>query len=900
MRGISVCIHSFSAALLLAAAFWPAGAHAQILVHFDLPAQPLARSLKAIGAATNTDVGFNASQVAGLLAPPLKAELTVDGALMRVLAGTGLRPQHLDDHTIVIAAIDASASNSAEIKPLPMRVSALAEVDDQTTPPLAEAMDDSTEKSSQPTTRKNDLEEIVVTGTHIRGVTDSASPIQVYTRDDIDRAGVATVAEFIQRLSQNFNGGASDNTSFTGVGQSDNNVAGSGVNLRGLGNDATLVLLNGHRLAPGNVAGNFVDISMIPLSAIDHIDVVTDGASAIYGSDAVAGVVNFVLRRNFEGAESRVKYGAVYDGSSHEVQVGQAFGKNWGSGSALLSYEYYDRTPLTSAGRSYAHVAPLPTFDLFQQQLRQSLFATLNQTITSGIEIFGDGSFSHRATEGNYGYPEATLATSYLYTSSARINAYNGTIGSRIALPGRTQLELSATYGNSDTDNPFYVSIGNTTRALNTDPSVETSVGSLDAKLDGPLASLPAGNILFAVGGQFRRETLRSVELVSERSNFRDTRNVTAGFAELHIPIVGSRNSSSQLARLELSLAARAERYSDFGSTTNPQAGLAWNVSDEFRLRGTYGKSFKAPNLVNLTSSGEQIVPFPGGAGGPIGPGPNTIEIFGGNPNLQPERARTWTAGLDVHPTRIPELKASVTYYAIKFDNEIVTPNNLIESTSLFSFQSILGPTLLQLNPSSAELQRLESSPGFINPFGVDLSTIGAVFDTRSQNLSVVTTRGIDLQTSYRVTGAVGTFDFGLDATYILSFDNQVTPITPATSTLNTPYNPIDLKFRGRATYTRGPLAVSAFLNYVNSYTDNRTTPAISVASWTTVDATLAYKFPQAAGPFKNAAIIGAILNIGNRAPPFVSNPSWPINYDGANANPLGRYLSLQISKRWW
>jgi hypothetical protein len=78
MRGSSSRVHFFSTSFLLAAAFWCAAADAQTLVHFDLPAQPLAQSLKAIGTATNTDVGFSANQVAGLLAPPLKADLTAE------------------------------------------------------------------------------------------------------------------------------------------------------------------------------------------------------------------------------------------------------------------------------------------------------------------------------------------------------------------------------------------------------------------------------------------------------------------------------------------------------------------------------------------------------------------------------------------------------------------------------------------------------------------------------------------------------------------------------------------------------------------------------------------------------------------------------------------------------
>jgi len=121
-------------------------------------------------------------------------------------------------------------------------------------------------------------------------------------------------------IPQNFNGGASESTviSVTGGGNAVNTVAGTGVNLRGLGNDSTLVLVNGHRVAPGNLFGNFVDISSIPLYAVERVEVVTDGASAIYGSDAVGGVVNIILGRNLDGAETRARYGRVTNGSTHE------------------------------------------------------------------------------------------------------------------------------------------------------------------------------------------------------------------------------------------------------------------------------------------------------------------------------------------------------------------------------------------------------------------------------------------------------------------------------------------------------------------------------------------------------------------------------------------------------
>src|SRR5271155_5257164 len=116
MSVISSRVRFYSASFFFLASFGCCAADAQLLVHFDLPAQPLAQSLRAIGTVTNTDVGFSATQVAGLLAPPLKADLTVDGALARVLAGTGLRPKHLDDHTIIIASTETLATDAGERK----------------------------------------------------------------------------------------------------------------------------------------------------------------------------------------------------------------------------------------------------------------------------------------------------------------------------------------------------------------------------------------------------------------------------------------------------------------------------------------------------------------------------------------------------------------------------------------------------------------------------------------------------------------------------------------------------------------------------------------------------------------------------------------------------------------
>ena len=127
---------------------------------------------------------------------------------------------------------------------------------------------------------------ILVTGTSLRGLAPETSPLQVYDHDDILGSGVTTIDQFIRALPQNFGGGSSE---FTSVGLPNdansraNNTYGASANLRGLGSRGTLVLLNGSRLAPTSEIGDFVDLSLIPVSALDRVEVLTDGASSIYG-----------------------------------------------------------------------------------------------------------------------------------------------------------------------------------------------------------------------------------------------------------------------------------------------------------------------------------------------------------------------------------------------------------------------------------------------------------------------------------------------------------------------------------------------------------------------------------------------------------------------------------------
>ncbi len=138
-------------------------------------------------------------------------------------------------------------------------------------------------------------------------------------RTAIQNSGYANTAELMRTLPQNFGGGIQPTTLGT-LGESTNNISSaSTLNLRGLGAESTLTLIDGHRIASDGFVGGVVDVSAIPLAAVDRVEVLTDGASAIYGADAVGGVVNFILRQDYDGAPEQRPDRHVDPGRRHAI-----------------------------------------------------------------------------------------------------------------------------------------------------------------------------------------------------------------------------------------------------------------------------------------------------------------------------------------------------------------------------------------------------------------------------------------------------------------------------------------------------------------------------------------------------------------------------------------------------
>ena len=196
----------------------------------------------------------------------------------------------------------------------------------QQTPPTAEG-----EQGAEAAT---EVGEIVVTGSRIpRNEFTSASPVQVLTSERAEQRGISDTAQFLQS-STLAAGSPQVNSAISSAFVTDGGPGAATISLRGLGANRTLVLLNGRRAGPAGTRGGVssFDLNVIPQSAINRIDILKDGASSIYGSDAVAGVVNLITDQNRDGGEMSVFATAPFEGGGEQFNISGSFGKKFDRG----------------------------------------------------------------------------------------------------------------------------------------------------------------------------------------------------------------------------------------------------------------------------------------------------------------------------------------------------------------------------------------------------------------------------------------------------------------------------------------------------------------------------------------------------------------------------------------
>ena len=278
--------------------------------HFDIPPQELPSALLKFSEQSGVQVTSPGELVEGKKSQGAVGNFSAAKALALLLQDTALNFDVVDARTVVITAAAAPRISRRELQRVSETGNGAAASSDAAPVHLAQATaadvqtgqisDNNNREPSSPA-----MEEVIVTGSSIKQINgETALPVQVMKREEIERTGATTVQELFQQIS------AASSSGNTVVAQATGTQTGaiSTISLRGLGSARTLILIDGKRSAvygggSGGPAGSSVDISAIPIAAIERVEILKDGASAIYGSDAIAGVVNFILRKNFQGVD---------------------------------------------------------------------------------------------------------------------------------------------------------------------------------------------------------------------------------------------------------------------------------------------------------------------------------------------------------------------------------------------------------------------------------------------------------------------------------------------------------------------------------------------------------------------------------------------------------------------
>ena len=411
---------------------------------------------------------------------PVVGEYTPREALDIMLRGTGLVYNFATEHSVSIKQLPPSLEPPPPPKKPERKV------------------------ATTPTFIRTEMDMVTVTGSLIRGVADVKAPIVEVGQRDLSFAPFQTVEDALYQLPI-----VSLDSPREDLGINNNFNWGSGINLRGLGVGATLVLVNGRRQPLSGYTSDFVDVSNIPAAAVDHIEILPQGASAIYGSDAIAGVVNIILKDHFDGAQTQVHYGGT-PGGRDNVVVSQLLGTHWGSGNVMFVYQYSDGAALSASARGYAanenktpyggadyrsfYADPgnildpntlLPVsggaggavkyengfagVDLFPQATQHSVYGTGKEEL-GPVELFAEGRFTQRSTyestlpEGetvalgpNNTFnpnPGTTTLVDYSFSKvfgpvvfSDETQNYVGTLGGRIQFGKDWEATLTETYG---------------------------------------------------------------------------------------------------------------------------------------------------------------------------------------------------------------------------------------------------------------------------------------------------------------------------------------------------------------------------------------------------------------------------------------------------------------------
>ncbi|OJU08232.1 MAG: hypothetical protein BGN86_11505, partial [Caulobacterales bacterium 68-7] len=808
------------------------------------------------------------------------------------------------------------------------------------------------------------VEEVVVTGSSIRGVAPVGSALIGVSRDTIQATAPANTKDLMATVPQlgNFGANAEQSTS------NRFRTAGFQPNIHNLGIYATLTLVNGHRIAPTGGEAVFPDPSMIPTIAVQRVELIADGASAIYGSDAVAGVVNFIYRKPVDTLETQVTYG-FNDTRYQKRNAAILYGKTWDGGGLMAAYEYSDnKSPWNTeipflalggdqtsrggrdlrgnncltpryqavtftpsgqprgtgtsygAGPNYSTAAVdqrcgvLNQTNVIPDGQRHAFLLTAEHQLTDSLKISAELNHSYYDTTSIGGrqtlnivvprtnpyfagnvppalananqvlvvrsglglfpagiqeqYAEFTGLTlngeldiggdwkANAMVHASRTRDYNESpeldlLNLQAAANGTTTATALNPFAPAGTGTPASVlaSINNGFAQIN---KSSQRLREVQIKADGPVVSIPGGEIRAAIGIDFRNDQSIQHQTAGSQatgsSYFRRVRDdnirrsIFATFAEFNVPLVSDLNAKPGINALTLSISGRYDYYEAYGGKLNPKYGVVYSPVEGLNLRASYGTNFAAPNagllgsIFGVPQTNSNYAGF-----GPIAAGPlkgttlgviNVYNIGGGNPDLEPEEATTYSYGFDYTPTGMFEgLRFGATYYYVDYTNLIykATQTDVIGNPAFEQYRVI--------NPTEAQIQeaiRLYPSQQPIT------TTYDLLFNSNAINIGSRHIGGVDLDASYRLnTDNFGTFNFAVNANRQLTWEQQVSSGQPFVSNLGTEQAP-NWKTRYTVQWNRDALSAAMFINYVSDFRNLNSVGGVfqQVDSYTTVDLT--------------------------------------------------------------
>ncbi len=838
--------------------------------------------------------------------------------------------------------------------------------------------------------------DIVVTGTLLRGVAPVGTNVVGVSEADVLASGAASANDLLASIPQIGNFGSVPSAA---LGNYANPIVRP--NIRNLGNSGgstTLVLVNGHRLVGAGILQTSVDPSVIPPDVIKRVDVIPDGGSSIYGSDAIGGVINFITRDRYDGVGVNARYGFADNYQTLDASI--IAGKDWGSGSLFVSYAYAWHDDLIGLDRDYSTAdqtargggdfrsttcpqaniliggIPFATPGLvpgtinrcdqtdyatiYPREERHSVYAGLTQDLSDSIRFNLSAYWSQRDTEHRSpqsGHSGTITALNPFFRSvagelfhdvafsfddvfgpynvtPARFSSYGVTPSLEFELGGGWQLRALANFGRSEnesTENTINSAAAraalesmNPAAALNpynlsaTSPAVLAAIddfvnyGEATQELaegrfvlDGPVTRLPGGDVRLAVGAEYHYENIRSFTGSGPKdaivgANAYDARNVKSLFGELLVPVFGADNRIPGFYSLEISGSIRYDDYSDVGGTTNPKIGVTWKPFEALTLRGNFGTSFHAPSLADLGNSPDarvQVLPFspfraPGGS--PFDILRPTIAIAGGNADLRPETADTWSLGFDLRPAALEGFVASATYFNVKFKNAIAVPpftSPLLFSDPNYASFYILNPTLAQVQAAAGNL-RIDGAPSLASlyPPGAPPQALPYVmFLAQRANLGAVNVDGIDFNLAYNRPTSFGSLSANFTGSYLLNRETQV--IQGGTFSDDLKNGTGRFLFTAGLGATVGDFAARATLNHRSGFPLLGVAPQTRVAAFDTVDLFFSYDLGDM---LANTMLTLNVDNVFDEDPPYLNNA---VGY--TNGSTLGRLVSFGIRTKF-